>query len=151
MDVRRSRDEMLEALKAAGCRVTRQRVAIIDRLAGRDDHPSVRQIRAEASAAAPGISLATVSNTVGTLAEMGLVREIDFEAADNRYDTNLAPHLNPVCTSCGAIFDLHHELPMRPEEVLQRSGFETLGVRMEYRETCAECRRSTPARRRTTP
>jgi len=131
---------MEQALRDAGCRITRQRIAIIGFLAERDDHPSAWQIFESLRDTESGISLATVYNTLATLVEMGLVREMDFEDTDNRYDTNLAPHINLVCTVCGAIADLHHPLPVSPEEIMQQRGFETADVRMEYRGVCGACR-----------
>jgi Fe2+ or Zn2+ uptake regulation protein len=135
---------MEEALRGAGCRITRQRTAVIRYLAGRIDHPSARRIYSELEGTEPGLSLATVYNTLSTLVELGLIKQIDFEAVDNRYDTNLAPHINLVCTSCGRIDDFDHELPVTPEEIEHRLGFSTTDFRIEYRGVCASCRDSGP-------
>ena len=86
------------------------------------------------------MSLATVYNTLATLVEAGVLAQIDFEATDNRYDTNVAPHLNLVCTACGSIRDVEHELPVDLEEVRREEGFEVSQVRIEYRGLCAACR-----------
>jgi len=137
--VAHTRDDMIETLRDAGFRLTRQRVTIIDRLAGREDHPSAREIYRGLLNTFPRTSLATVYNTLRTLVELGLVREMDFEAADNRYDTNVGPHINLVCTVCGAITDFDHELPVSPEEIRGQLGFEAVDCRMEYRGVCARC------------
>jgi len=52
--------QMEDALRDAGCRITQQRKAIIDFLAGRDDHPSARQIHRALSDRESGLSQATV-------------------------------------------------------------------------------------------
>jgi Fe2+ or Zn2+ uptake regulation protein len=130
---------MIDALRKTGCRITPQRIAIIDYVAGRSDHPSARQIWDALQSSDPGISLATVYNTLGKLVETGLIRALEFEAADNRYDTHLAPHINLICTGCGRIEDLDHELPVSPEELTRRTGFEAVDFRIEYRGTCARC------------
>jgi Fur family peroxide stress response transcriptional regulator len=135
-----SREDMIEAFKRSGRRITPQRHAIIDHLVGRTDHPSARQIYAHLSPRLASLSLATVYNTLAALVEQGLIREIDFEAADNRYDTNLAPHLNLVCVRCGTITDVDHELPMPPETIRSDLGFEVVESRLEYRGFCAACR-----------
>lgn len=136
----RSAEEMVAALRAAGCRITRPRLAIVEFVAGRPDHPSARQIHGRLSEREPHISIATVYNTLSTLVELGLVKEVEFESADNRYDTNLAPHINLVCTLCGAIADLDHEPPLSAREIHERIGFEIKEMRMEYRGVCAACR-----------
>ena len=135
-----TRDHMIETLRDAGYRLTRQRVTIINCLAGRDDHPSAREIYRGLPRSSPRTSLATVYNTLRTLVELGLIREMDFEAVDNRYDTNVGPHINLVCTMCGEITDFDHELPVSPEEIRGRLGFEAVDCRMEYRGVCAHCR-----------
>jgi Fur family peroxide stress response transcriptional regulator len=52
----------------------------------------------------PTIGLATVYNTLRSLTDRGLVRELPF-ANSTRFDANLAPHANLVCRSCGEIQD----------------------------------------------
>ena len=135
-----SREDMIEAFKRSGRRITPQRQAVIEYLAGRTDHPSVRQIYRHLSPRVSSLSLATVYNTLAALVDRGLVREIDFEAADNRYDTNLAPHVNLVCIRCGTITDVDHELPMPRETIRSEHGFEVVESRLEYRGYCAACR-----------
>lgn len=133
-------DEMLRTLQHAGCRITRQRSAIINHLAGRIDHPSARRIYDSLVEREPGLSLATVYNTLSTLVDNGLVRSLDFDGSDNRYDTNTRPHINLLCTTCGGIIDLDRELPVGTEEVFAATGFETTDCRIEYRGRCARCR-----------
>ncbi len=131
---------MVAGLRAAGCRITAQRRAVVRAFAGRHDHPSVRQVAAELERSNAPVSLATIYNTTGQLVKLGLLAEMEFEAADNRYDTNTRPHLNLVCTRCGSITDLEHELPVRPGDIRKRVGFETTGWRLEYRGFCSRCR-----------
>lgn len=131
--------QMEDALRAGGGRITRQRRAILVFLAGRRDHPSVRQIYRALRRRESDLSRATVYNTVRRLVETGVLRAIGFEAGDNRFDTNLAPHLNLICTACGTIDDLEHELPVTPAEVERRLGFVATEYRVEVRGTCARC------------
>ncbi|MFO7736833.1 MAG: Fur family transcriptional regulator, partial [Desulfatiglandaceae bacterium] len=102
---RRSEEELKEVLRTSGCRITRQRSAILRYIASTDTHPSARRVFEEARKAFPGLSLATVYNTLETLARMGLVKVMDFQATDNRHETNVYPHINLICTMCGAIHD----------------------------------------------
>jgi len=134
-------EEMVQAFRAAGCRMTDQRRMIIETLVGRDDHPSARQLYHELHGHTSGLSLATVYNTLATMVELGLLAELEFEAADNRYDTNLTPHLNLVCTRCGDILDVPQDAPLCPDEIRRRTGFEVRGgIRMECRGVCRRCR-----------
>jgi Fe2+ or Zn2+ uptake regulation protein len=131
---------MKAALREAGCRITRQRTAIIELLVGRTDHPSARQIHRALQGRAPGPSLATVYNTLGTLVGLGLIHEMEFGSHDNRYDPNTAPHINLVCTACGRIDDYDHGPPISPAQLERTLGFVTTGCRLDYRGLCAACR-----------
>jgi len=119
--------------------MTWQRHAIIGYLAGRGDHPSARQIFTTLQATESPMSLATVYNTLATLVKLGFLREMEFEAEDNRYDTNVSSHINLVCTTCGDITDLDRKPPISAEEIRTALGFETTSIRMEYQGACASC------------
>lgn len=131
---------MMAAFEASGRRITPQRRAILGYVAGRSDHPSARQIHRGLSSRLPRPSLATVYNTLTAMVGLGLVREVDFEATDNRYDTNLGPHINLVCVRCGSICDVDHDLPIPPEAIRSELGFEAVDFRIEYRGFCSRCR-----------
>ena len=136
---RKTKSQMLSALKQAGFRLTQQRLAIIEFVAGREDHPSARQILEEIKADS-GISFATIYNTLKTLVDMELIKEIDFEHGENRYDTNLVPHLNLVCIKCANIQDIDFKLPISPEEIKVKKDFTTTNYRLEYMGICAQCK-----------
>jgi Fe2+ or Zn2+ uptake regulation protein len=131
---------MEEALRAAGCRITRQREAIVSYLASTKSHPSARQVFQETKKDCPGMSLATVYNTLEVLAKMGLIKVMDFQAMDNRHETNLAPHINLICTSCGTIQDFEERSNIHIEKAKEEFGFEVKDFRMEYYGICSECR-----------
>lgn len=137
---RAKKEEMEQALRAAGCRITRQRSAILEYVAAMDAHPSARQVYGEVKRTAPDVSLATVYNTLGKLVRMRLIKLIDFESSDNRYDRDPEPHVNLICTVCGKIQDFERGLPVALEAVRAQAGFEVRDVRMEYYGQCAECR-----------
>jgi Fe2+ or Zn2+ uptake regulation protein len=120
--------------------MTRQRRAIIEYLAGREDHPSARQVFTALQAAESQMSLATIYNTLATLVELGVLKELEFEAEDNRYDTNVSPHINLICTACGDITDLDRRPPISTDEIRKALGFETTSIRMEYQGVCAPCK-----------
>jgi Fur family peroxide stress response transcriptional regulator len=65
---------------------------------------------------------------------------MQFDVMDNHYEPNVAPHINLVCTSCGEIRDLEPEVPVQPEVIREKVGFEVFDSRIEYYCLCAECR-----------
>ncbi len=131
---------MEKALRSAGFRLSSQRRAILEYLAGCVSHPSAGQVFKEVKEKHRGLSLATVYNTLGVLTRMSLVKVMEFDGTNNRYDPNVAPHVHLICTVCGKIEDLQHGIPVLPKEIKEKVGFEVLDSRLEYYGVCAECR-----------
>ena len=136
-----SKNEIILELKKAGYRITKHRQAIISFIAGRQDHPSVRMVYNKIKLKEPALSLATVYNTLNLLVEMNILKEIEFDESENRYDTNTDPHINLVCKMCGSITDYGNKLPVAPEIVKSKEGFITQDFRIEYRGICSDCQK----------
>lgn len=133
------KQEMELALRTAGYRMTSQREAIVDYLASTFEHPGAARVFQEVKKKQPGLSLATVYNTLHVLTVNGLIKMLTLKE-ENRYEANLSFHINLLCASCGKIQDLEVEPRMTPEEVRERSGFEVMSYRMEYHGLCSECK-----------
>jgi len=130
---------MVQALRTAGYRITGQRKAILDYLVSTPEHPGAYKIFEEVKKVQPGLSLATVYNTLQVLTENGLIKILTFRE-DNRYEANLSFHINLICASCGRIQDFDAGESISPEEVREKIGFEVIAYRMEYHGLCPECR-----------
>lgn len=103
---RRARRAIEERLRVAGLRLTPQRYAILEHLMGSPDHPTADQIGASVNSRFPRASRATVYNTLRSLCDAGLVREVYLEAPAARYDANREPHHHFVCDRCGRLADV---------------------------------------------
>jgi|WetSurMetagenome_2_1015567.scaffolds.fasta_scaffold55710_2 Fur family transcriptional regulator, peroxide stress response regulator len=134
------REKVISEIKRSGIRLTPQRRAILDYLASTDLHPNAQQIFHEVQKAHPDISLATIYNTLKRLVELGLLKMLEVEP-DNRYETNLAQHINLICDICGKIQDMDGGLSINSEEVLHRCGFQVRDSRLEYHGVCSNCRK----------
>ncbi|MCG6538368.1 MAG: transcriptional repressor [Syntrophales bacterium LBB04] len=133
------RQEMEQALRTAGYRITGQRKAILDYLVSTPEHPGAYKIFEEVKKVQPRLSLATVYNTLQVLTRNGLIKILTFRE-DNRYEANLSFHINLICTSCGRIQDFEAGTHMSPAEVREKIGFEVMTYRMEYHGLCSDCR-----------
>ena len=116
-----STDQVVDSLKARGVRVTPQRFAVYVNLLERNDHPTVEQLLADLNQSGPVSSQATVYNSLQTLRDVGLVREVLLEEGVVRYDANVSPHHHFRCNQCGHIEDIPWESfrgllesPLRP-------------------------------------
>lgn len=98
-------DTATTQLRDAGLRLTPQRRAIIEALAGDTTHPLAEEIAARVASRVPGVSLSTVYKTLHEFAAIGMIRELDMPGA-MRFDTNVNPHAHLLCDSCGAVIDI---------------------------------------------
>jgi Fe2+ or Zn2+ uptake regulation protein len=135
-----SRKDFTQAFLKAGYRLTSQREAIFDYLAGLEGpHPSARQVHEELEKSDASISLATVYNTMGALVRLGLVKLIEFESLENRYDLDVKPHINLLCTACGDILDLYVGSMIHVRCAMEKRDFSVEDFRLEYYGRCAAC------------
>src|SRR6187549_1360703 len=73
------RADLTAALKQAGLRLTPQRLAIVQCLAGDETHPTAQEIHDRLQVRFPGIAVATVYNTLSALTRIGVCRQLDME------------------------------------------------------------------------
>ena len=104
---------VVERLRRAGLRPTRQRVSLARLLfEGGDRHVTAEQLQGEALGAAIRVSLATVYNTLHQFTAAGLLREVVVEPGRSYFDTNTDDHHHFFCESTGPLQDIPGELVM---------------------------------------
>ena len=85
--------KVLDRLRAAGLRPTRQRLALARLLfEGGDRHVTAEILHGEAQAASIRVSLATVYNTLHQFTAADLLREIVVDSQRSYFDTNMSDH-----------------------------------------------------------
>src|SRR5882762_3229887 len=85
--------------------LTRQRKIVLDVVRAGDHHPTAAEVFDAARNKMPGISFATVYNSLRYLKEAGLVREIAFGNGASRYDRETDRHDHAICSACGKLVD----------------------------------------------
>lgn len=133
---------MVQRLKEAECRITPQRLAILEVLVQSDDHPSAEDIYRQLVKSYPTMSPATVYKTLSLLKIKGEVLELEFSDLANRYDgKNPYPHPHVICTTCGLIVD---QTFLGLEEITDRmmaeTGFTISRHRLDFFGVCPSCR-----------
>ncbi|MDA1088790.1 MAG: Fur family transcriptional regulator [Proteobacteria bacterium] len=92
-DTPRPFKQVLDRLRGAGLRPTRQRLALAKMLfEGPDRHVTAEILHVEAQAATIRVSLATVYNTLHQFTSAGLLREIVVDSQRSYFDTNITDH-----------------------------------------------------------
>lgn len=114
--------QVLEILRHAGLRPTRQRLALAKLLfESGDRHVTAEMLHAEAETAGVQVSLATVYNTLHQFTAAGLLREILADGTRSYFDTKTGEHHHFFFESSGRLKDIPAdqvavtELPPPPE------------------------------------
>lgn len=105
-------DAALGRLRELGERVTKARRALIEVLAGDDDHLSADDIADRLAEREPGTHRATVYRTLDSLVRLGIVAHVHLPHGAATYhliDTEGA-HLHLLCRDCGQILDAPPDL-----------------------------------------
>jgi len=127
--------------RAGEQKLTPQRDAVFQVILAREDHPTANEIFAAARQRLPGISYATVYNSLRYLKEAGLVHEIKFGDSASRYDRETDRHDHAICNSCGKLVDF--DLPQIAElmqAAARKSRFKPESVHLTLRGLCVDCR-----------
>ena len=119
--------------------MTRQRKAVLDVMRRDKCHRTAEEILALAKEACPGISRATVYNTLSYLEKNGYIRRISAEGRVARYDGSYIPHGHAICASCGEVWDF--EIPSLREEIAASLGCDFDSYELKVRTLCDECKR----------
>jgi Fur family transcriptional regulator, peroxide stress response regulator len=132
-----------EIKKASEHKLTPQREAVFQVILERDDHPTASDIFEAARQRLPGISYATVYNSLRYLKQAGLVLEINFGDSASRYDRETDRHDHAICVCCGKLVDFH--LPETAElmqAAARKSRFKAQSVHLTLRGVCPDCKES---------
>ncbi|WP_089305359.1 Fur family transcriptional regulator [Geodermatophilus pulveris] len=93
-------------LQAAGLRVTRPRLAVLDAVRAQP-HLDTKALIAAARARLGAVSHQAVYDVLRALVDAGLVRRIEPEGLDARFEARVGDnHHHVVCRACGAIADV---------------------------------------------
>ncbi|MGE5766012.1 MAG: iron response transcriptional regulator IrrA [Bacteroidota bacterium] len=105
---------LVQRLKAAGLRPTRQRLALAKLLfeapGGCDRHITAEQLHAEAVADNVRVSLATIYNSLHQFTGAGLLREVVVESGRSYFDTNVSDHHHFYFEDSGRLQDIPGEM-----------------------------------------
>ena len=117
--------DISKALRRAGLRPTRQRVALATLLFGNGDrHVTAEMLHEEAVKAGVRVSLATVYNTLHQFQAAGLLREIAIGGQRAYFDTNTSNHNHFFLEPQGHLVDIPGDsirvagVPAPPEDMV---------------------------------
>ena len=120
--------------------LTKQREVVLRAIRDSNVHLTANEIFLAAKGLLPGISFATVYNSLRYLKEIGHIAEIRFGKGASRFDRITDRHDHALCTKCGKLVDIELELPaelVKKAELASR--FTTESIEFTLRGQCPDC------------
>ena len=132
---------MINGALGGGRRLTPQRLTVYETLAATTAHPDAEQLIALVHQRDPGVSVATVYNTLRLLTESGHILELRGLGPKTRYDANIAEHDHFTCRVCAKIEDIPRQYPV-PRRLLGRglARHRVEEMAAQLRGVCGSCR-----------
>ena len=88
-----------------GLRCTSQRIELYEALQASSSHPTAEELFSLVKERRPGISLATVYNTLRTFCDAGLLSEVKVDSTRSYFDTRLDDHAHYYWEDDGRVTD----------------------------------------------
>ena len=131
-------EEEVKTLKNIGLKVTPQRLAILQMIKGDRTHPSAEKVYSAISKEYPGMSFATVYNTLSKLAEAGEIQELDIDPKKKRFDPYTPLHYHFYCKTCGKVYDVDYDVSLTPK-IKKIAGHQIEAIQLNFKGICRNC------------
>jgi len=120
--------------------LTKQRRAVLQVILDSDQHLTANEVFEDARRILPGISFATVYNSLRYLRTEGMIGEVSFGPDATRYDRNLTRHDHAICDKCGKLVDLDLSIPNGlVRQAAEMSKFAASTIELTLHGLCPEC------------
>ncbi|MBQ1949975.1 MAG: transcriptional repressor [Clostridia bacterium] len=133
--------EIAKMLSSRGIRPTQQRLAVYDYLLQHRTHPSADTIYGALIEQNPTFSRTTVYNSLHTLVQAALVKELTMDTEERHYDADIRPHGHFHCRQCGEIADIRLDGDLL--QALRPAGYTVQEQEVYFSGLCPACGEAT--------
>lgn len=130
-------EEAAEVLKKNRIKPSHQRIVVLEYLMTHFTHPTVDEIYRDVHEDIPTLSRTTVYNTVSQFLGSGILRVINIEDNEIRYDINIEDHGHFKCMHCGDIYDF--TVDMAGINAGGLDGFAVVDKNVYFKGLCPAC------------
>ncbi|NLY42799.1 MAG: transcriptional repressor [Clostridiaceae bacterium] len=134
-------NDIKDFFAASGCKMTKQRKAILEILMDSRTCLSAEEIFIKAKNINPNICLTTVYRTIELLASYRMLNKIDIGDNKYRYEINSNTHYHHIiCMGCKKMFKVQGcPVPDFESSIRAQTKFKIIGHRLEVYGYCPEC------------
>lgn len=140
---------LTDQLKSKGIRPSYQRIKVLEYMNRNGGHPTVEEIYSALAPVIPSLSKVTIYNTLHTFVEAGLVRVVEIDDAQMRYDITLEDHGHFFCVACGTIYNF--PVRIEPVSLEELDQFEITQKNVYFKGLCPKCVQQPNNRKRSKP
>lgn len=130
-------DFLANELRKQNIRLSKRRLMVLEYLCLNLNHPTVDQIYSELLKEMPTLSKTTVYNTLHVLVDAGLVRAINIENYEIRYDIVTQDHGHFKCEECSEVFNFNIKPDTHADDEL--TGFKVIDRSIYFKGVCPKC------------
>ena len=130
-----------EQLKSRGIRPSFQRIKVLEYMYRNGGHPTVEDIFSSLALVIPSLSRVTIYNTLHTFVEAGLVRVVEIDGAQMRYDVCSDDHGHFLCTGCCTITNF--PVSIDPGSIPGLEGYHVTQKNVYLKGLCPNCLETT--------
>jgi len=139
-DIRQELERYRALCRAQGIPCTRQRLAILEAVLTRKNHPTADEVHATVTRRLRSVSRPTVYRVLEELVQMGLIGKACHPGKAVRYDRRTDLHHHLVCLRCNSMIDIsdpHLDAVQVPDT--RKYGFKVRDFRVQLRGLCKQC------------
>lgn len=126
-----------DELKNKNIRLSHQRLKVLEYLIQNRCHPTADQIYNALHKDVPTLSKTTVYNTLNALVKANIVRPVNIENTETRYDIHTFDHGHFKCESCGDVVDFSvNPDALRANEL---NDYEIIDKNVYFKGICPKC------------
>lgn len=135
-----------DIIRAAGHRVTPQRILVLDAVCDGGGHTTLGEVYARVRQVDPTIDRSTLYRTLKLFVELGLVVSADTGDGEIYYEiTKPHRHHHLICRQCGQEQEIEHAAMQHMfDQIFQQYGFQADTDHLVLFGVCAGCQHSPP-------
>ena len=123
-------------------RYSKQSEEVLSVVLNSNNHPDAKEIYELVKLKIPNVSLGTVYRNLNTLAKEGLIRKIELDDGNDRFDKTLFQHNHLKCTKCGKVVDIIPKLSsVEINEIERKTGFKITDSSFNINGICKKCKK----------
>ena len=121
-------------------RLTSQRQVILEELKKVKSHPTANEMYDMVRKRLPRIGLGTVYRNLDLLAKLGIIRKLEGDGEQKRFDGEITPHYHIRCIKCNRVDDIFIKVDRKLEKsAASCCDYKIFDHHVQFSGICSKC------------